>query len=87
VLLRWGFFLMPAIWPATPAQPSYAFEIEVTDGDIVIALPLAHFRAVYYKPARQPQLILRERKCDDWELITQAHQAAVKTARELGWIA
>ena len=65
----------------------YAFEIEVTDDDIVISLPLAHFRAVYYKPPRQPQLILRQRrKCDDWELMTQAYQAAVKTARDLAWI-
>jgi hypothetical protein len=69
-------------------KTTYAFEIEVTDGEIVIGLPLAHFRAVYYKPPRQPQLILRQRtKCDDWELLTQAYQAAVKTARELGWIA
>jgi hypothetical protein len=69
-------------------QATYAFEIEVSHGDIVIALPFAHFRAVYYKPPRQLQLILRQRtECDDWELITQAYQAAVKTARELGWIA
>jgi hypothetical protein len=69
-------------------KTTHAFEIEVTDGEIVIGLPLAHFRAVYYKSPRQPQLILRQRtKCDDWELLTQAYQAAVKTARELGWIA
>jgi hypothetical protein len=69
-------------------KSTYAFEIEVTDGDIVIGLPVAHFRAVYYKSPRQPQLILRQRsKCDDWELMTQAYQAAVKTARDLGWIA
>ena len=71
-----------------PAKATYAFEIEVSEGDIVIALPLANFRAVYYKRPRQPQIILRQRtKCDDWELITQAYQAAVKTARELGWTA
>ena len=69
-------------------KSTYAFEIEVTDGDIVIGLPVAHFRAVYYKPPRRLQLILRERsKCDDWELMTQAYQTAVKTARDLGWIA
>ena len=69
------------------AKATYAFEIEVTDGEMVIGLPLAHFRAVYYKPPRQPQPILRQRsKCDDWELMTQAYQAAIKTARELGWI-
>jgi hypothetical protein len=88
VLTRWGLLFDTGDMARTSFKTTYPFEIEVTDGEIVIGLPLAHFRAVYYKPPRQPQLILRQRtKCDDWELLTQAYQAAVKTAGELGWIA
>jgi hypothetical protein len=66
----------------------YELQVEVRGGDLVVSLPSAHFAAVYYKPAGQPQLILRQRsKCDDYELLAQVYQAAVDKARELGWLA
>jgi hypothetical protein len=73
---------------ARESKAIYRFEIEVRGGgDIVIRLPLAGFTAVYYKPAGQPQLILRQRsKSDDYELLAAVYQAAVTKARELGWI-
>jgi hypothetical protein len=55
--------------------PAYRFDIEVRGKDIIVSLPSARFTAVYYKPAGQPQLILRQRsKCDDRELL--AHVSA-----------
>jgi hypothetical protein len=56
-------------------------------GDIIVSLPKARFRAVYYKPAGQPQLILRQRKkTDDYEARAEAWNAANDKARELGLI-
>jgi hypothetical protein len=64
-----------------------AIEVVVQGGDLVVTLPKARFKAVYYKPARQPQLILRERtKTDDHELLAEAWKAANEKVRELGWI-
>jgi hypothetical protein len=63
------------------------FVVEVQGGDIIISLPDAKFRAVYYKPTRRPQLILRERtKTLDHELLADVWKAANDKARELGWI-
>lgn len=57
-------------------------------GDIIVTLAKGGFRVVYYKPAGQPQLILRERtKTDDYEVLAEACKAANDKARELGWIA
>jgi hypothetical protein len=67
-------------------QPTYRFEIEVRGKDIIVSLPSARFTAIYYKPAGQPQLILRQRsKCDDYDLLAHVYQAAVSKARRLGW--
>jgi hypothetical protein len=67
--------------------PAYRFDIEVRGKDIIVSLPSARFTAVYYKPAGQPQLILRQRsKCDDHELLAYVYQAAVSRARRLGWL-
>jgi hypothetical protein len=56
-------------------------------GFIALAHPKSKFRAVYYKPHGQPQLLLRERsKTDDYELMADAWQVANDKARELGWI-
>jgi hypothetical protein len=64
---------------------SKPFAVEVRDGNIVVTFQ--GFRAIYYKPIGQTQLILRERsKTDDHELISGAWQAANEKARELGWI-
>ena len=55
----------------------------VQGGDIIVTLPKSRFRAVYYKPAGQPQLIVRERtKTDDHELLAKAWKAANDKARE-----
>ncbi len=45
------------------------------------------FKATYYKPAGQPQLILRERsQSDDDELLAAVLKAANDKARKMGWI-
>jgi hypothetical protein len=75
---------------AAPARP-------VSPVDAAADMPLlriegvsktfGNFRAVYYKPANQPQLILRERsRSDNHELMAKAWKAASDKARELGWI-
>jgi hypothetical protein len=67
------------------SKKSLPFMVNVQGGDIIVRL--GDFRAVYYKPAGTPQLILRERtRCDDYELIAGAWQAANARARMLGWI-
>jgi hypothetical protein len=59
--------------------------VEVRDRDIIATV--GNFRAVYYKPANQPQLILRERsRSDNHELMAKAWKAASDKERELGWI-
>jgi hypothetical protein len=45
------------------------------------------FRAIYYKPAGFPRLVLRERtKSNDDELLDAVLNAANVKARKLGWI-
>jgi hypothetical protein len=62
-------------------------QVMVERGAIIVTLPSSRFRAVYYKPHGQPQLILRERtKTDDYDLLSEAWKAASDKARELGWI-
>lgn len=66
---------------------TYRLDVEVRGKDIIVSLPSARFTAVYYKPAGQPQLILRQRsKCDDYDLLANVYQAALRTARRLGWM-
>jgi hypothetical protein len=63
------------------------FIIEVRGADLVVSLLNGKFKATYYKPGGQPNLILRERtKTDDDALPAEAFQAAVAKARQLGWI-
>jgi hypothetical protein len=63
------------------------FEVVEEGGNLIVTLHKPRFRAVYYKPAGQPRLILRERtKTDDQELLAEAWKAANDKARELGWI-
>jgi hypothetical protein len=60
-------------------------QVEVRDREIVVRS--GEFYAVYYKPAGQPQLILRHRtRTEDQELMAKAWKAASDKARELGWI-
>jgi hypothetical protein len=62
-------------------------EVVLQGVDVIVTLPKAKFRAVYYKPAGQPQLILRERtQTDDYEVLAKAWKAANDKGRELGWI-
>ena len=68
------------------AKSTY-FIVDARDGELVVSLPDGRFKATYYKPAGRPHLILRERtKTDDEALVSEAFQAAVAKARELGWI-
>ena len=65
----------------------YEFQVEVKDGEIIVALPSSGFMAVYFKRSGSPFLTLRQRtKTDDHELLAQVFRTAVNKARELGWI-
>ena len=57
-------------------------EVKARDNEIIITV--GDFCAVYFKPPRQPQLILRSRtETDDYELLAQVWQAAVR--RRASW--
>jgi hypothetical protein len=78
-------------WEATFGQVTevteYDLAVEVQGDDLTVTLPGSGFRAVYYKPAGQQQLILRQRtEIDDHELLLPAWEAANDKACELGWI-
>jgi hypothetical protein len=65
----------------------YDLQVEVQGDNLTVTVPGAGFRAVYYKPLGQPQLIQRQRtETDDYELLAQVWQRANDKARELGWI-
>jgi hypothetical protein len=65
----------------------YDLQVAVQGHDLFITLPRSGFRAVYYKPVGEQQLILRQRtECDDDELLLQAWEAAHFKACELGWV-
>ena len=65
----------------------YEFQVEVKDGEIIVAVPSSGFNAVYFKRAGSPFLNLRQRtETDDPELLAQVFRTAVNKARELGWI-
>jgi hypothetical protein len=51
---------------------SALFVVDVQGGNIIVSLPEERFRAVYYKPAGQPKLILRERSRTDDSLPPEA---------------
>jgi hypothetical protein len=68
-------------------KKSTHFIIEVRGADLLVSLLNGKFKATYYKHPGRPNLILRERtKTDDDVLVTEAFQAPVSKARELGWI-
>lgn len=78
---------MKKTWLHNDRKSMAAFVVEVQGGEIIVSLPEERFRAVYYKAAGQPQLILRERsRTDDYELLADVWLAANDKARELGWI-
>ena len=65
----------------------YEFQVEVKDGEIIVALPSSGFMAVYFKRSGSTFLTLRQRtKTDDQELLAQVFRTAVNKARELDWI-
>jgi hypothetical protein len=65
----------------------FSFSIDVHDRDIIVSSSEQGFRAVYYKAADAPQLMLRHRtETDDHALLAASWQAANLKARELGWI-
>ena len=83
---RRGFFMI--VTRAMQTVTGYEFQVEVKDGEIIVALPSSGFMAVYFKRSGSPFLTLRQRtKTDDHELLAQVFRAAVKKARELRWIA
>ena len=66
---------------------AYEFQVEVKDGEIIVAAPSFGFNAVYFKRAGSPFLTLRQRtETNDPELLAQVFRTAVNKARELGWI-
>ena len=70
-----------------PLKSEFKFEVIEKGGNLIVSVPSGKFKAVYYKAAGQPQLILRGRtQTDDHELLAQVWQAANNKARELGWI-
>jgi hypothetical protein len=76
---------MKKTWLYNDRKRMAAFVVEVQGGEIIVSLPEERFRAVYYKAASQPQLILRERsRTDDYELLADVWLAANDKARELG---
>ena len=83
VAVVWGAWIL-AKSKQHGAKSAY-FAVEARDGNLVVSHPNGSFKAIYYKPAGRPHLILRERtKTDDQELLADAFQAAVAKARELG---
>jgi hypothetical protein len=69
------------------SSKSTHFIVEVRGADLVVSLINGKFKATYYKPTGRPNLILRGRTMtDDDALVSEAFQAAVAKARELGWI-
>jgi hypothetical protein len=62
-------------------------DVQVVGGLIVITDPKTEFYAVYDKPTDEPHLHLRGRaETTDQALLARVCQAAIDTARELGWI-
>ena len=63
---RRGFFMI--VTRAMQTVTSYEIQVEVKDGEIIVALPSSGFHAVYFKRAGSPFLTLRQRtKTDDHE--------------------
>jgi len=55
--------------------------------DIIVSHPLSGLMAIYYKPANEPQLILRRcTETNDYELLARVWEAANAKARALSWI-
>jgi len=66
---------------------SRELHVHVHNGAIVVTQPEHGFCAVYLKPARGPDLVLKHRaKTTGTELVVRAWEAANNKARELGWI-
>ena len=66
---------------------SRELHIHVYKGEIVVTQPEHSFCAVYAKPARMPELVLKHRaQTTDVDLMIRALEAANNKARELGWI-
>jgi hypothetical protein len=62
-------------------------DVQVVGGLIVITDPKTGFYAVYGKPTDEPHLHIRGcADTTDETLLARVWQAAIDTARELGWI-
>ena len=74
---------------SVPAMPGRSRElhVHVQNGEIVVTQPEHNFCAIYTKPARSPELVLKHRaQTKDTDLMVRAWEAANERARELGWI-
>jgi hypothetical protein len=61
--------------------------VVVVEGDeIIVYLPGSNFRAVYYKPADQPQLATKIKPSGTHEFKARAWWLANQRARAMGWI-
>jgi len=60
--------------------------VSVSQGEIEVILPGTDFRAVYYKPTGEPQLLAKRPPNGSHEFKARAWWEACQMARQLGWI-
>lgn len=60
--------------------------VHVWDGELIVTMPGSNFKAVYYKPADQPQLIAKAMPTGTQEFKARAWWEANQRARSMGWI-
>jgi hypothetical protein len=60
--------------------------IHVWGGELIVTMPGSSFRAVYHKPANQPQLVAKEIPTGTHEFRARAWWEACQRARSMGWI-
>ena len=60
--------------------------IHVWDGELIVTMPGSSFKAVYHKPANQPQLVAKQTPSGTHEFRARAWWEACQPARSMGWI-
>jgi hypothetical protein len=60
--------------------------IHVWDGELIVTMPGSSFKAVYHKPANQPQLVAKQTPSGTHEFRARAWWEACHRARSMGWI-
>ena len=56
------------------------------DGELIVTMPGSSFKAVYHKPANQPQLVAKQSPSGTHEFRARAWWEACQRARSMGWI-